>query len=502
MFKQDQKPAGLGYQLTAVVFCTIFLLLPSIFNRAPFVYFDSASYLSQAGKAVQMLQSRIGIMPDGSADAIAAGASLPKTHHDSNDINYAGRSIYYSLFAWIGAVTLGASSVGVLQAAVLASLIVMTLQAVWPNASAVPFLMATVALAAGLALLTSAGFFVGLIMPDIWAGMMILAFALLMTPSPGIGRNGRVALAAILTLAAAFHISHLLLLATMVGLLALAMLLPGCRRIVAPGRVVLPALALACGLAGHVAFSVASIAATGQPPLTRPFVTAHLIEMGPGTRMIQNTCPNSGFAICPYVDRLPTDWISFMFSRDPQTGVFGAVPPSVQRALSEEQTRFALASFAAEPLATTGGLLRDGVAQLWQLSVDDVPLSERNEAFLAANFTQEVAALIRGSAIWSRPWVAPALSKLIQASTALAAIGLLALVIYGRVPRHGPMATLFFVCITGLVLNALICGMLASPYGRFQARISWLLPFLLIIALFADRFPNFVASKEETHDNQ
>jgi len=34
------------------------------------------------------------------------------------------------------------------------------------------------------------------------------------------------------------------------------------------------------------------------------------------------------------------------------------------------------------------------------------------------------------------------------------------------------------ILLLGLFLNALICGVLASPYGRFQARIIWLLPVL------------------------
>lgn len=429
MIEHYENPAWRSYQFLAVLLCTLLFLLPAIFNQAPFVYFDSASYLSQAGKAIQMLQGRLGVVLVGSLDTISAGTAPTTSHTASNDIDYAGRSIYYSFFAWTGAATLGASSIVVLQALVFSTLIVTTLRTVWPNASRTPFLTATVALAGGLALLTSAGFFVSLIMPDIWAGMMVLAFALLMSASDGVGRTNRLVLGAILALAAVFHTSHLLLLVTLIGLVSLALLHPCGRGVVAPGRLVLPVLAMACGVVGNIVFSIAVTATTGQSSLTRPFVTAHLVELGSGTRFAHKSCPDSGFAICSYVDRLPTDWISFLFARDPQTGVFATVPPSVQRALSDEQARFALATLAAEPLATTGGLIRDGVAQLWQLSVDDVPLSSRSEAFVEANFTQEMAETIRGSMIWHRPWVAPALTRLIQAGTALSAGGLLVLAI-------------------------------------------------------------------------
>ena len=43
-----------------------------------------------------------------------------------------------------------------------------------------------------------------------------------------------------------------------------------------------------------------------------------------------------------------------------------------------------MATLRAEPLATLGGLARDGLAQLWHLSVDDVPLTAANAAFAVA----------------------------------------------------------------------------------------------------------------------
>ncbi len=504
MIAAKERPGDLtqaGHHLLAVAFCTLLLILPALLNRAPFLYFDSGAYLNQADKAVRMLRGQLGLLVVGESDAILAGVSGPATDAASDDSIIAGRSIYYSFIAWTGAATLGLGAIVALQSLILSVLIVMAVHTIWPGAPPAARLIATLTLSGGLAFLTSAGFFVSLVLPDIWAGIMILAFALLIANGPHLGRASCAALGAVLAFAALVHTSHLLLLATLAGLLAIAMLHPPMRRIVAPRCLVVPASALAFGLAGHAAFSLVVTGVTGQPPLTMPLVTAHLVDMGPGTRLAQETCPDSGFAICPYVDRLPADWIAFVFSRDPRTGVFGTVPRSVQRALSEEQVSFALAALAAEPLAMTGGLLRDGIAQLWHLSVDDVPLTAKNETFLAENFTQEVAATIRGSAIWNRPWAAPALSRLIQVGTGFAVAGLFVLALSRRLPRRGPLATLLLICVIGLVLNALICGILASPYGRFQARVAWLLPFLLALTVMTVRFPAFAFPKEASHDN-
>ena len=488
------------YHLLAVALCAFLLVLPALLNRAPFLYFDSGAYLNLAPKAVQMLEGRLGLAGTDEADAAPGASSTPTTSMASDDRILAGRSIYYGFLAWSGAETLGTGTVVVLQALVLAMLVTLTLRVVWPEAPATSSVVAAVTLAGGLTFLTSAGFFVSLVMPDIWAGMMVLAFALLVAGGPALGRSGRAALGVVMALAVLFHNSHLLLLAALICLLGLAMLRQRWRRIVPPSRLALPAAALACGLAGQAAFSLAVTGVTGQPPVTMPFVTAHLVEMGPGTRLAHETCPHSGFEICRYRDRLPTDWISFLFSYDPRTGVFKTVPPSVQRALSEEQARFALATLAAEPLATTGGLMRDGVAQLWRLSLEDVPLTAADETFLAANFTEEVADMTRDSAVWNHAWAASALSRLIQASTAAAAAGLFVMVLARRLPSQGPLAILLLLCVIGLVLNALICGVLASPYGRFQARVAWLLPFLLALTVLTARSRASASSKELSHD--
>ena len=34
--------------------------------------------------------------------------------------------------------------------------------------------------------------------------------------------------------------------------------------------------------------------------------------------------------------------------------------------------------------------------------------------------------------------------------------------------------------LVGLLVNGLVCGVLASPLGRFQARIIWVVPFLAL----------------------
>ncbi|TNC47718.1 hypothetical protein FHG66_15990 [Rubellimicrobium rubrum] len=471
---------------------TLLLCVPALLNGAPFVYFDSADYLGMVSQMANLLAQKL----DG-AGALPVDAALVASG-DEDYLVYTGRSVYYSGFVWFARKLLGLNGVVILHALALAALLVPITRLARPAAGPAFTQMAVLILCAGLGLLSSAGLFVSLVMPDIWAGLLILAIGLIVAVGARLGWPARLALGAVIALAALFHTSHLLLLATLTGLLALLMLRPSWRRHLGAWSVGVPALAVIIGLAGSAAFSLFVTWTTGRPPVSRPHVTAHLVDMGPGTQFMQDTCPESGFVLCAYADRLPTNWMDFLFADDTETGVFDTVPNHIKRALADEQARFTLATLAAEPWETVNGLLYDGVSQLWSLSVDDVPFTRNNADYLAGAFWEEIVEVTQASAIWDRPWMAPAFTRLTQVSTALAAAGLLVLALAGRLPRTGPLAVLILVCLGGLILNAFICGMLASPYGRFQARIVWLLPLLLGLAILSTFGP--ATSKGDAHE--
>ena len=69
----------------------------------------------------------------------------------------------------------------------------------------------------------------------------------------------------------------------------------------------------------------------------------------------------AGFAVCKYKQRLPVGWVDFMFSVDPDKGIFELADRETRRALSDEQVAFALAVFRHEPLQVISGAARDVV---------------------------------------------------------------------------------------------------------------------------------------------
>ncbi len=479
------------------------LLAPALLNGAPLFYFDTAGYIHNIEMAVQRLLPFEAAPAAEAAEPAAAPADPaaapadPAAGADASNGLRSGRSVYYGALAWLGW-QLSIWLPALVQCLALAWLVMLHTRTLvgrhWQTV--------TITILALLAFGSSAGLFAALVMPDIWIGLAVLALARLWMP--GIRRSAaeKTGLFAILAFSVLSHSSHLAVLAVMVagaaGLWALSAL-RGVRFPIGGGQLVLPLLALGVGLAGQIAFGVAVRMISDAPPLGRPHITAHLVDLGPGTRYAQESCPESGYALCAYADRLPVDWIAFLFSRDPETGVAAIAPVDVQRALADEQIRFALGTLAAEPVATLGGLTYDGVRQLWTLSIEDVAQTRRSQTFLESNFPADLVALTQASRLYDTPEMLVVVTRITQISTALAGVLLAALLLTGRARgmAGGPaergrrldpqLRALLWIVLAGLVINALVCGILASPYGRFQARIAWLLPFLALLSLAAMR---------------
>lgn len=457
---------------TVAVAGAAILMCPVLWNGAPIFYDDSAAYLNGVAKALGAALPPAGgappITPSDGAPGAGAGPLADRTV-------FSGRSIYYSALAWIGTIT----SVWVVVAA-------QCLVAAWTVGLAVRRVAgaarpgATLLLLGALALLTPASFFAGLITPDIWAGLAIVALAILWTPGGvPLSRAETAGLAAVLGLAALFHGSHVALLSVMLALGAAA----GVRRRTGRRALAVPAAALCAGVAGGLAFSAAVTAVYGKPPVARPFVTAHLVDLGPGTRLAQGSCPGSGYAICDYAGRLPMPWTAFLFARG-EEGVFMSAPDLAKRALADEQLAFAVATLRAYPVDTVFGLAADGLRQLWTLDVASIPRGPHSTPMAEMGFAPRFVAMTGASRLWHDPALTGAVTRMAEVGAAASAAVLLA---WGAMrgagraapaPRYEAFA---LACLAGLAANALICGVLASPYGRFQARVVWILPFLVLL---------------------
>lgn len=339
------------------------------------------------------------------------------------------------------------------------------------------------ALCGGVAALTTAPFTIALIMPDVFAPVVVLAVFLLGFAGTRIGRGEMAWLMALATVAIAAHLSHVPL--------ALALLVVGgllARRWGPVLRMAVPllgaiALLLVTNVVGHGRVSLSPYGAT--------FLFARLQEDGPATRTLRAECPGRGWDLCAFVDRFPMDSDLFLWRPDSPMNrdAEGRARFLGGALLAPEAREIVAETLRREPLAviriTAGNALRQLVmAEAGDTLGDDIEASTGSrirEFFPAAEIGRYAASVqLRGALPQAAaPYFLPH-GPVLLVGALLCAIALLR--------RPAPrMAALLLLVLLGAAANALATGGLSKPHHRYEARILWLVPLVGAIALAVPR---------------
>ena len=313
--------------------------------------------------------------------------------------------------------------------------------------------------------------------PDIWAGIAIGAVAALFALP---GRLKRIDIAALAAMTAFAALAH----SSVAPVLLALMLAGGGWRLIARGApdprlgLAVCALSLAAAVAGGFAFTRMVERTAGLPPVTPPFLSARVVADGTGTRFARERCAGA-FVVCRFADRFPMDVDDFLWAPG-RAGVFESASSADRRALGAEQARFALAAARAYPLQQALASARNAALQVVDIELSDFNYKPSLRASLTARTPPATAAVIRRSLAYREAWPLGPLWALQAAATlaALAAAGWLA-----SRPRFGianPDAAraglLFALIVIGVLANGVVCGVLSTLYGRYEARVVWTLP--------------------------
>lgn len=249
--------------------------------------------------------------------------------------------------------------------------------------------------------------------------------------------------------------------------------------------------AVGAGLLSEWAFNKALTATTGDPPVRLPHTMAHLIDMGPGTAYLRQSCPGSGYVACDYVKNYPTHWDDFLFSPDPKFGTYELLDARTKRRIAQEQSSFVKDVLLYDPVGVTRGMALDVLRQISLFRLDlwgyvdtralyDGRIPEHMYAKLQQrppsimNFvvsTTTYLAVLGSIAItwvwWRRRDAAPGVASQPASAELL----------------HSRFRTFSAIVVGGVLLNAALCAVLASSLDRFQARVIWLVPLLALAAL-------------------
>lgn len=460
----------------AVLFCSF-----AVWNGFPILFFDSVDYLQRLADTL----ARFGFSTDWTTPlddpsaSTAVGPVTPSAHDDGPWL--AGRSVWYGGAALLLSVLGGPGAIVFAQAYLLSAVLAVS----WIrglDGGAYGYAAVCVLLLVA----STASAFAAIVLPDIFSGMAILAAATGLAWWDRLTRSDRLFLAGVAAFAAASHDSILAVLAAGLALAVPAIALSRKYRPdlgLSPARAAVLAAGVVGGLAASLVFHVGSLAVTGEKPLRLPFLSARLATAEVGRDYLAETCPGSGFALCDQQHKLGGDWIEFTFSPDPAVGVFTPASPALQRRLSDEQVRFAAAVVTHAPARSLALLTGAATRQAGMVSLRNFRATD-SAPYLLAQLSPPLREPLERSRVYRDPRFLDRLSDFYGVVAALAAVGAVSGIAVAAIRRRWTATTGFGAALlAGLALNAAVCGVLASPYDRFQARVAWILPFAAAVLL-------------------
>ncbi len=208
------------------------------------------------------------------------------------------------------------------------------------------------------------------------------------------------------------------------------------------------------------------------------FLEARLMEDGLIKPVLDDDCAAKHFAVCPYKDRLPrhADTWLWMADRSPfkRLGGFEKRGPEAAILVGESLRRY--------PLENLIVALQDGALQFFWFQTGDGIVPQEwvlNKEFKIA-IPQQVNAYDRAYQQEGEIWFVPI--NIVHVPVAFLALAALYMILQGSWRRkdwRGGVLPAFV--LLALIGNAMICGALSGPHGRYQSRIMWLPVFATVL---------------------
>jgi hypothetical protein len=477
------------------------LLWPAVMNGGAFWFPDTSSYVRGADAAVMFVS---GIETEWSDRLVKIGADAPQAASPGDAASAAGadsasdvelrperpvllgRSIYYGFLLYLPLVIGGEWLAILLQALIVGGAITWCLRTVLKEHRPEMTGKAPWALPL-LAIFTPASFYACMLMPDIYAGVLIAMLATIVVYWNSLSKSEKWMMAAFSAALVTFHTVHLLLVAGVTGLAVLFALSASKNRL----RPALLGLCLiATGMIASSVFSSAIQYSLKQPPIGPPFLTARMMDSGPGLGFLDEKCSAaslagsealapSDYALCAHRAKLPLPSDDFLWSYAQGKGLFQLLPPDQQRQVASEDKRLFLAIAFSDPLGFVGASLKSTFTQLSQFGMPNFNYSAGNRAGFADKLPDAMAQNLAAS----RAANGTIPERLIGAIALFSTLAALAFGLFTLTPRGKPSDTASthirywaILIVGGVLANAAITGALSGPHDRYQMRLIWLIP--------------------------
>jgi hypothetical protein len=435
------------YELLAIALLVPILMIAAFGNRFPIIFYDTGAYVLQG----------------------------------FDHVFIAERSPVYSLFLKYAGGPQSLWYVAFVQCAIVAFAITEFARALKPQLSLWNFLLIGLV----LALATGLPWYAAQIEPDCFTAVTPLAIYLLAFQARQLGFLRGTLMVLCAAFSAATHTTHLGIAFGLLVVLAVFRLAGFFARTIPRPVISLPlascALALALVLAGNYAF-------TRQVFVSRAgsvFLAARMMQDGLIKPVLDDDCPNAGYRMCSYKDRLPSRADAWLWeervSPFSHTGGFRKWGPESSELIAASLTRY--------PFANAAWAGADTILQFFAVATGDgiVPQEWVLDPEFRKTIPSQMGDYTRAYQQRGDLWFLPL--NLVHVPVALASVGILVWLLW-RAARAGRWkeATLPAFALVALLGNAILCGVFSGPHFRYQSRMMWW-PALTVVLLGFESIP-------------
>ncbi|QYE33193.1 hypothetical protein KZX46_03535 (plasmid) [Polymorphobacter sp. PAMC 29334] len=454
---------------TLVTIFVFLLIWPLALNRTAILYPDTGRYLMNGLNLWHAIDARhTGVrstsLAGNTAGAIGASQGGP-TSVAKPKVTLGGRSPYYGAFAWGARAFGGLGTITIAQALWLALVLVVALPEFGlrrPHTQIVTV--------AAISMISPLAFFIDVIMPDVFIGVVVVAVFVLWYRWP---RTWMPRLWWLFNILAAvlFHTSALLLAVLLLACLALAEHRSWQNR---RHQAISIFSALAIGLCGSVAMDLAIKHATGRAVTPIPYLLARTIGDGTAARVLREDCPARGYATCRFVNQFPLTENEFLWGRPGLVG-WNQIDPSSETAIVREQWPIVFAALTRYPGQQLSRSAHNLVWMFFTLDVDEFGYSIKLDHSLDNKLFDAQRIEAESGRIYSQHLTLRLLSVIWHITYIVAVSFVIVALLFRRRLRISRLTLqVASTMLLALVLSAAIQGVLGGVWGRYTARIAWL----------------------------
>lgn len=425
-------------KLGAIIVCALIMTLPAIYNGYPFLFQDSWDYLSGFAKIYRLpvygTFTRLGIV-FGTPWAIALAQGFIIAHL----MYYVNKSVFGKTNLW--------------------------------------FLMAQTAV---LTAISSLPFFSAFMMADVFTPILFMALYLLAFHSNIIPLPIKVYFWGLAVFAAMAHITNIylglgiLIFAAMVKFIRSDFSVSALKPLAVPMVIMVTAIGWVMSLNAYY-FRTFSLS-----PASPVFALANLVSQGPARQYILDVCPQAQLKICKFAKALPSDVNDFLWHKGgvvPEFKGFRNFAPEAKYIVKETIVRY-----PGEVIKNSAEYFKDSFSvHTPAVELNSSLIKDKVYVALWRNYgKQERDTYLRSKqANDALPYDLIRFIDDVTYPTSLALLIVISLALVRRINDNRllfPLFTLVFV-----LGNNFLCATASGLFDRYQARVSWLMVFAVIL---------------------